>query len=96
MRITHKSLTTLANQINRKFIRPETAWTEKPGGNGGLVANISHIYVENAFRCYNLCEMNNADGGVVTLVDGLSAREMQCFLKGMLAAIKLGEDNQNR
>ena len=92
MRITHKSLTTLANQINRKFIRPETAWTEKKGG--GLVANIKHIYVENAFRCYNLCEMDNADGGVVTLADGLSAREMDCFLRGMLAATRLVEENK--
>lgn len=94
MRITHKMLTSLANQINRKFIRPETAWTEKKGG--GLVANIAHIYVENAFRCYNLCEMDNANGGVVTLVDGLSSREMYNFLKGMLAAIKLAEDNTSR
>ena len=83
-RITEKQLDALVKRINDMTDSPEASYTKN--GRGRLQANIGNYHLEFAYNRVGLSRMVNTGGGVETIFNGGTKRELydqlHAFLKG--------------
>jgi len=86
-RITNKQLESLCDLINQRTNSPMGGWQRVGNAN---VANVGHYYIDGAYGGVSLVRMVTDGGGVRTIIERSSKRElfylMHAFLKGMEAA----------
>ena len=83
-RISEKQLQAVVDRINSVTHSPTASYTKN--GKGRMKANVGHYHLEFAYGRIGLSRMVNESGGVETIFNGGTKRELydqlHAFLKG--------------
>ena len=85
-RTTIKHVEKLMPVLNEALGRPVDAWTDGK-------SNIGNMHLYGANGGYSLHVIMNESGGVHCLVPGLTAREMDLYVRGMLQGAREARAN---
>ncbi len=94
-RITTAWLEKRIGLVNDMLGRPKTQYTEKAGG--GLTGNRGHLFIDHAYGGVKVAEMAGGGTGENNISEGyVPKKELNNFINGMIAAIRLIENKRRR
>lgn len=80
--------------VNEMLGRPQAQYTKK--ADGGLTGNRGHLFIDNAYGGVKVAEMAGNGTGENDISNGyVPKRELNNFIDGMIAAVRLMERGKN-